>query len=196
MAQQCPWPVPACGHSTDTQQDSDRAARALRPCTLRRAGKRSVELGRAEVGRGRAIVPGRAAVLGVSSLQLCPQALPLQSQRRAEEQTLDTKVRAAPCFYSNAQRRSLLKVFVFQKKGRCPCRNARSSTAVLYKKQNNTRKRIRKSTNENMDKEEKRAEIVKSYILKVLEQKRESLLLLRSILIIIFLAWQKEIERF
>ena len=40
VSQQCPWPVPACGHSTDTQQDSDQAARALRPCSHRRVGRR------------------------------------------------------------------------------------------------------------------------------------------------------------
>ena len=44
------------------------------------AGKDGVELERADVERASALVPGCAAVLGVSSLQLCTQALPCSSR--------------------------------------------------------------------------------------------------------------------
>ena len=81
LSQKCPLPVPVCGHRTTTQQDSDQAARALRPDTNTRDQKESVEVKREEPWKGK-----RCCFLAVlpcwdyCPLQLCTQKLFLQLQ--------------------------------------------------------------------------------------------------------------------
>ena len=86
-------------------------------------------LGRADVGRARAIVPGCAAVL------LCRD---IEGLRKDPGHTAESR----HSFYLNAQGTDVLQVFVFHKKGRYSGRNARSNTRVYYKKYNNKRKGV------------------------------------------------------